>query len=214
MPIRVVLVDDHAVVRSALRALLVGESGIAVVGEACNGREAISMAKVLTPDIVVMDIGMPDMNGIEATQVIVDRFPGTQIVALSRHDSPSSVGDMIKAGARAYVTKAAEATELIRAIRAVGSGQSYLCPRAAAAVMQSGAADAAQDDSRRMHLTRREREVLKLLAEGERTTGIASRICLAESTVEVHRRNLMRKLDLHSVAGLTKYAIREGLTEL
>lgn len=214
MTSRLVLVDDHAILREALRTMLRAEADIEVVGEAGNGRDAIRLARDLNPDILVLDIGMPDMNGIEATAAIVSRSPHIKVIALSTHSDRRFVAEMINAGASGYVVKTAASTELLRAIRAVAQGQSYLCPQVAAGVMHASAENPRRGRSARPELTRREREVLKLLAEGLRTAGIASRMHLAASTVDVHRRNLMRKLNLHSVAELTKYAIREGLTEI
>ncbi|MGO9595852.1 MAG: response regulator [Steroidobacteraceae bacterium] len=214
MTTRLILVDDHAIFREALRMMLRAETDIEVVGEAGNGREAIDLARELSPDIIVLDVGMPDMNGIEATAAIVDRSPQIKVIALSTHSDRRFVAEMIKAGASGYVVKTAASSELLRAIRAVAQGQSYLCPQVAAGVMRASTEDPQRRRSGPPELTRREREVLKLLAEGLRTASIAARMHLAPSTVEVHRRNLMRKLDLHSVADLTKYALREGLTEL
>lgn len=214
MAIRLVLVDDHAIFREALRVMLRAEADLEVVGEAGNGREALRLARKLQPDVVVLDIGMPDMNGIEATAAIVARSPRIKVIALTTHSDRRFVAEMIKAGASGYVVKSAASVELLRAIRAVTHGQSYLCPEVAAGVMHDAAHDAQQGRFRQSALTRREREVLKLLAEGLRTAGIAARMHLAPTTVHVHRRNLMRKLDLHTVADLTRYALREGLTEL
>ena len=213
MTIRLVLVDDHTIFREALRAMLGAEADIDIVGEAANGREAITLARNLSPDVLVLDIGMPDMNGIEATTAIVKRSPQIKVIALSTHSDRRFVAEMIKAGASGYVVKTAASTELLRAIRAVAQGQSYLCPEVAASVMLASTQDRGRRAAR-PELTPREREVLKLLAEGLRSPGIAVRMHLAVSTVDVHRRNLMRKLNLHSVADLTKHALREGLTEL
>jgi DNA-binding NarL/FixJ family response regulator len=211
---RLVLADDHAIFREALRTMLRAEADVEVVGEAGNGREAIGLARDLNPDVLILDIGMPNMNGIEATAAIVARSPLIKVIVLSTHSDRRFVTEMIKAGASAYVVKTAASTELLRAIHAVMQGQSYLCPEVAAAVMRASTETPDGEGFRHPELTRREREVLKLIAEGHRTAGIAARMHLAPSTVDVHRRNLMRKLALHSIAELTKYALREGLTEL
>jgi len=214
MKLRLALVDDHAILREALRMMLSAEADIEVVGEAGNGRDGIALARDLHPDIMVFDVGMPDMNGIEATATIVHRWPEIKVISLSTHADRRFVTEMIKAGASGYVLKSAASTELLRAIRAVAQGQSYLCAEVASAVMASVTGDAQRRGQGRPELTFREREVLKLLAEGLRTPAIAERIHAAPSTVDVHRRNLMRKLDLHTVAELTRYALRQGLTEL
>jgi two-component system NarL family response regulator len=214
MTTRLALVDDHAIFREALRTMLAAEADIEVIGEAGNGREALALARDLQPDIMVVDIGMPDMNGIEATAAIVARSPQTRVIALSTHSDRRFVDEMIKSGASGYVVKTAASTELLRAIRAVAQGQAYLSPQVTGSVMRTSAGGDRRRGSREHELTGREREVLKLLAEGMRTAAIASRMHLAPTTVDVHRRNLMRKLDLHTVAELTKYALREGLTEL
>jgi two-component system NarL family response regulator len=211
---RLLLVDDHAILREALRAMLHAQPDIDVVGEAGNGRDAIRLVRELNPDVVVLDVGMPDMNGIEAAAEILKRGPQIKIVALSTHSDRRFVNEMIAAGASGYVVKTAASTELIRAIHAVSQGMFYLCPEVTAGVIRQAGEDARGRSAARAELTGREREVLKLLAEGLRTTAIAGRLHLAGATVEVHRRNLMRKLDLHSVAELTRYALREGLTEL
>lgn len=214
MTTRLILVDDHVMFREALRTMLVAEAGIEVIGMAGNGREAIGLVRDLNPDIVILDIGMPDMNGVEATAAIVGRYPQIKVIALSTHSDRRFVGEMIKAGASAYVVKTAASTELLRAIRAVAQGQSYLSPQVTDGVMRGSVEDPECDGFRQPELTRREREVLKLLAEGLRSSSIASRMHVAPTTIDVHRRNLMRKLNLHTVAELTKYALREGLTEL
>jgi DNA-binding NarL/FixJ family response regulator len=212
--IRLVLVDDHTLFRQALRTMLGLESDITVIGEAGNGREAVGLARDLAPDIVVLDIGMPDMSGMEAAAAITGRWRDIKVIALSAHSDRRFVAEIVKSGASGYVVKTAAGTELLRAIRAVARGQSYLCPEAAGAVMRAASEGARSGKSARAELTGREREVLKLIAEGLRTPAIATRMYVAASTVQVHRRNLMRKLGIHSVAELTRHALREGLTEL
>jgi two-component system NarL family response regulator len=174
------------------------------------------MARDLAPDVMVMDIGMPDLNGVGATARIVARHPAVKVIALSAYSERRFVSEMFKAGAAGYVTKNAARTELLRAIRAVVRGNDYVCPELAATLVEAprpeipGAATVADQPV----LGRREKEVLQLIAEGLRGAEIARKLNLATSTVEVHRRNIMRKLDLHTVADLTRYAIREGLTSL
>lgn len=211
MSVRVLLADDHKMMRQALRALLEREKDIAVVAEAGNGAEVVTMAEEFAPDIVVMDIGMPGLNGIEATKQLLARQPGMKVIALSAYSDSRFVRGMLEAGAAGYLIKSAAGEELLRAIRAVRADQSYFCPEISAVL-----AEAVRDRSKARveSLGRREKAVLKLLAEGVRSSEIAERLNIAPATVEVHRRNIMRKLDLHSVAELTKYAIREGLTSV
>lgn len=211
MNIRVMLADDHKIMRQALRALLEREKGIDVVAEAGEGGEVVKLAAKSAPDIVVMDIGMPGLNGIEATKRLLARQPAVKVIALSGYSDKRFVREMLKAGAVGYIIKASAGEELMRAIRAVQNHGSYFCPEIA-----SSLADAVRDEGEGndAFLGRREKEVLRLLAEGIRSSEIAERLSISPATVEVHRRNIMRKLDLHSVAELTKYAIREGLTSI
>ncbi len=216
MTIRVLLADDHVVLREALAHVLQHEPDFAVVGQAGDGRTAVDLARDLAPDVVVLDIAMPDLNGVGATARILARNPGVKVIALSAYSDRHFVTEMFKAGASGYVVKNAAGTELLRAIRAVCKGQHYVCA-ALAEIQVTSPQDPASSPSRplpRPELGRREREVLQLIAEGLRGAEIARRLHIAESTVEVHRRNIMRKLDLHGVAELTRYAIREGLSPL
>lgn len=212
MAIRILLVDDHRLLREALRTVLEQEGDFTVVGEAGDGLSALPLIRERAPDVVLMDIGMSELNGIEATARIVARYPKLKVVALSAYADKRFVLEMFHAGAVGYVIKAAAGSELVRAIRAVVDGHSYICPEVTAAMVEI-ARDPA-DSSRIVisgELSRREREVLQQVAEGKRTTEIAARLHITESTVEAHRRNIMRKLELHTVADLTRYAIREGL---
>jgi two-component system NarL family response regulator len=212
MTIRVLLADDHRILREALRTILEKESDIKVVGESDNGRATLKAAREMSPDVVVMDVAMPELNGVEATVRMLDRDPRLRVVALSAHSDKRYVLEMLKAGAAGYVTKAAAGTELLRAIRAVAKGMNYLSPDVASAVIGNIKESENTLPVPSSPLGRREREVLQLLAEGHRSQAIAERLCISPATVESHRRNIMRKLNLHSVAELTKYAIREGLT--
>ena len=211
-PVRIVLADDHRMLREALRLLLSAERDIEVVGEAGCGREAVDLVLRLAPRILVLDNGLPDMTGFDvARRLRAERSP-VRIVALSEHSDRRCVQEMLRAGAAGYVTKTAAGKELLRAIRAVAAGQSFLSPEAARAVMGDYAPSSPGSVPPPACLGARERDVLKLIADGEHSPAIAARLGIAVGTVDVHRRNLMRKLDLHTVATLTKYAVREGLS--
>ena len=210
MTLRVLLVDDHELMRHGLRSILEREAGIEVVGEAASGREVVALASALAPDVVVMDVAMQDMNGIEATRQVRSACPGVRVVALSSHSDSRYVTAMLGAGASGYVLKANAYDDLRRAVEAARHGKTYLC----ADVTQSVVNASLHGETGASPLTAREREVLQLLAEGLSSPEIGRRLFVATSTVETHRRNIMRKLGKHSVADLTKYAIREGLTSL
>jgi two-component system response regulator NreC len=213
MTLRVLLVDDHELMRQGLRSILESEGGVEVVGEAANGREAIELAKKLTPQVVVMDVAMQDMNGIEATRQVRSACPGVKVIALSSHSDSRYVTAMLDAGASGYVLKANAYDDLRRALDAARRGKTYLCADVTESVVATSLRGGGTDNVRTL-LTAREREVLQLLAEGLSSPEIGQRLFVATSTVETHRRNVMRKLGIHSVADLTKYAIREGLTSL
>lgn len=212
MRIQVVLADDHALVRQALKVMLTSDD-IEVVAEASNGHAAVELASKLQPQVVLMDVGMPDLNGIEATRRIRAAQPNVRVVGLSMHSTPQFVTGMLDAGASGYVLKTEGYDELHRAVRSVARGLIYLSPLLAAQVVKARLRS--EGDSVRVpHLAPREREVLQLLAEGHSSTSIARKLRISFHTVESHRRNIMRKLDLHSIAELTRYALREGLTPL
>jgi two-component system NarL family response regulator len=211
---RLLLVDDHELMRQGLRSILDREEHVEVVGEAASGRVAVELARTLSPDIVVMDVAMKDMNGIEATRQIRAACPGVKVLALSSHSDSRYVTAILDAGACGYVLKANAYDDLRRALEAARHGKSYLCPDVTQAVLGASLGTKRQADPAGSSLTPREKEVLQLLAEGLTSPQIATRLFIATSTVDTHRRNVMRKLDIHSVADLTKYAIREGLTPL
>ncbi len=206
--ISVLLVDDHRLVREALRHALAREEGVCVVGETGEGSAAIDWVRRQPPDVVVLDIGLPDLNGIEVAARIREVAEGTRIVALSAYADKRFVTEMLRAGASAFVSKASAGTELMTAIRAVASGGSYFSPDVAGALLREVQGPGEGGEAR---LGRREREVLRLIAQGLRSQGIAEALHVSVATVEVHRRNLMRKLGLRSVAELTRYAVREGI---
>lgn len=215
MSVRVLLADDHGIVREGLRSLLEKEPGIEVVGEAENGRDAVRLARELSPDVAVVDISMPGLNGIEATRRIVSGCPGTKVIALSMHSHRRFIREMLRAGASGYVLKDCAVKELVGAIEAVVAGGTYLCP-AIAGVVAKGFVSRSRSQPRLAFdvLSGREREVLQLLAEGRNSKEIAYQLGLSPSTIAVHRKNIMDKLDIHNLAELTKYAVREGLTSI
>jgi DNA-binding NarL/FixJ family response regulator len=215
MPTKVLLADDHRMVRDGLRALLEQQDDMEVVGEAENGRDAVRQARDLKPDIIVMDISMPDLNGVDATRQIRRRCSGTRVMALSVHSDRRFVTEMLKAGANGYLLKDSAFEDLVRGIRTVMKGHTYLCPRVADAVVESHVrAPATEAEPSGSVLTPREREVLQLLTEGHGTKQIARHLHVSTKTIDTHRQHIMDKLDIHNVAELTKYAIREGLTDV
>lgn len=207
-PIKVVLVDDHRLVREALRDALAREADVRIIGETGLGQAALEWVRDEQPDVVVLDIGLPDLNGIEVAARIREAGVATRIVALSAYSDKRFVNEMLRAGASAFVSKAAAGTELVIAIRAVATGGSYLSPDVAGALVAEMRGDGEQAAVR---LGRREREVLRLVAQGQRSPAIAETLHVSTATVDVHRRNIMRKLGLHTVADLTRYAVREGI---
>jgi len=217
MTIRIILADDHAMLTEGLAALLAEDGSCEVVATAGDGRQAVRRTVELRPDVVVMDVGMKELSGIEATRQIVQRCPATKVVGLSMHKDRRFVAEMLGAGATGYVVKDSLFDELVTAIRRVAAGEGYLSPTCTGVVIEDyvkrlGAEADRQDGS--VRLSPREREVLQLIAEGCSTKEIAARLCLSPKTVETHRRQLMEKLGIFSVAGLVRYALREGLTTL
>ena len=214
MSIRILIVDDHNIIREGLRALLEKEPDMEIVAEAENGRMAVQMVRKSNPDVVIMDIGMPDLNGIEATSQIMARSSSVKVIALSMHSNKQFVVEILKSGALGYLLKDCAFEELASAIRAVVANQNYLSPKIANIIIKDYVRHSTSESSVFSILTAREREVLQLLAEGKITKEIAYDLHLSIKTIETHRRTIMTKLDIHSVAELTKYAIREGLTPL
>ena len=215
MKIRVLLVDDHKMMREGLMALLAGLPDVEVVGEAADGRTALDLVRTLSPDVVVMDIGMSELNGVEATRRIRAEHERVKVIALSTHTDTRYVHHMLEAGALGYVLKIAAHDELVRAVRAASLGKSFLSTEIAGLVVQrSTTAHTAEEVSAFTTLGAREREVLQLVAEGKTSGETASEMHISIKTVETHRRNIVQKLGLHGTAELTKYAVREGLTSL
>jgi len=213
--IKILLADDHKITRDGLKALLENQKNMTVVGEAENGRLAVRLAGELKPDIVVMDINMPELNGIEATRQIVAEHSGAKIIALSMYSDKRYVVGMLKAGVSGYLLKNCAFDELVAAISAVMNNQNYMSQKIAGTVMKEYASILeTSDSSPASQLSAREREVLQLIAEGMKTKDIADRIHVSIKTVETHRQQIMRKLNVTSIAELTKIALREGLTSL
>ncbi len=194
--------------RDALCDVIDGEPDMEVVGRTGDGGAVLALVRTSQPDVVVMDIGLPGINGITATRQILATAPGIRIVAVSTHTERHFITEMLEAGACGYVTKSAAADELLRALRAIATGRTYLCGDCATALLSRSA-----DELEVAALGRRERQVLQLLAEGKSSPDIAAELFIAPGTVDVHRRNIMQKLNLHTVAELTKWAVRHGLTQ-
>ncbi|MBU0516917.1 MAG: response regulator transcription factor [Proteobacteria bacterium] len=215
MATRIILADDHRMVREGLRLLLEEESDFEVIAEAADGWEAIRLCRELEPDVVIMDVAMPEINGVEATRAIVTQSPRTRVLALSMHKDRQFVSGMLAAGAAGYLVKEAAYDEVVQAIRVVRGRRTYLSPAVAGIVVQDFVQRAGRDrPTFKPQLTDREREVLQLVAEGKTTKYIADRLYISAKTVESHRRQLMDKLGVRSIAELTKCAIRLGLTSL
>ena len=214
--IKVLLADDHVIVRQGFRALLEAEPDIAIVGEADNGRQAIGLARKLLPDVVVMDIAMPLLNGLEATRQIIKEVPSTKVIILSSYSDDEYVNQLTEAGAVGYLLKQTAAADLIKAIRETKKGNAFFSPAIAKRLMEhyretlvKGVPVRRKSDM----LTSREAEVLQLIAEGKANKQIAAELSVSIKTVEKHRQQLMNKLDVHDIAGLTRYAISKGVIE-
>lgn len=219
MTIKVILADDHTIVRQGLRLLLDREEGITVIAEADNGRTALQLVKDLSPDLVVMDISMPEMNGIEATRRILSESPSTRVLALSMHSDRRFVDEVMKAGATGFILKDCAKDELVKAIRLIADSSSYIAPVVAANMIQNYIHSLSGDtgianNSKISVLSSREREVLQLIAEGKNTKEIAFALNLSVKTIETHRLQIMKKLNKHNAVELARFAIREGVTTL
>ena len=209
---RVLIVEDHTLLRQGLIAMISSDPSLEVVGEADNGRDAIRQAAILKPDVVLMDINMPVMNGSEALTEIKHRDPNTKVIMLTAHNAEEYIRDSIKAGANGYVLKQATRDDLILGIHKVLNGKTYLTPDVADKLFNKYLSGSAHTEfSAWEQISKREREVLKLVAEGNTNKRIASHMCVSIKTVEKHRSNLMKKLDLHNSAALTTYAIEKGI---
>ncbi len=211
--LNIVLADDHTILREGLRALLAADANFEIIGEARDGREAVRCVEKLGPDLILMDLSMPRMSGMDAIREIKRRYPDTKIIALTVHKTEEYLLTTLQAGADGFVLKDATHDELILAIKNVMSGKSYLSPGVSEKVIQGYLKG--KEGSRALgsweSLSQREREVLKLIAEGYKNKEIAADLCISLKTVEKHRANLMKKLDLHNAAALTVYAVEKGL---
>jgi two-component system response regulator NreC len=213
MSIRVLIVDDHAIVRHGLERSIQQQEDMEVVGQATDGHAAVQLARQLSPNVVLMDVSMPELNGIEATREIVHESPGTRVIALSMHSAKRYVREMFRAGASGYLLKDCEFDELVTTIRLIAQGQTYISPSISQIVVENYLNSSPEEPENAFSvLTQREREVLQLMAEGNSTKQIAMRLFISPKTVEAHRLRIMNKLDIDNVALLTKYAIQEGLT--
>jgi DNA-binding NarL/FixJ family response regulator len=208
--IRILLADDHAVVRQGFKMILAEQPDMEIAGEAANGREAVELAEKIKPDVVVMDVAMPELNGIEATRRLAASAPHTRVLALSMHKDSVYVREILRAGARGYLLKDSPAQDMLAAVRAVAGGEGYISPAVSSAVL----------DDYRKHvtnpidlLTSREREVLQMLAEGKTNKEIAAVLNLSVYTVEAHRGRIMEKLNVHSINELVRFAVRNGLID-
>jgi DNA-binding NarL/FixJ family response regulator len=210
--IRILLADDHQLMRDGLRELLERQSDFEIVGEADNGRDALILARQENPHVVIMDIAMPDLNGIGATREILEENNSVRILALSMHPSGRVVSEMLRAGASGYLVKSCALDELVTAVRTIHRGKTYLSPEIAGVVVDGFVHSLPEAGMGRGILSDRECEVLQLVAEGKSTKEIAADLSITSKTVDTHRQHIMDKLGIRSIAELTKYAVREGLT--
>ena len=213
--IRIILADDHKLLREGLRSLLETEPDMEIVADVSNGREAIEKSRELSPDVVVMDISMPDLNGIDAARQLTSELFAPKVLCLSVHREMQLVAAMLEAGASGYILKTSASRELVHAVRAVTRGETYLTPSIAGDIVEHHVrGGGTHKRGAYSDITEREREVLQLIAEGHHTKVIADRLSVSPKTVLAHRENAMKKLGIDSIAGLTRYALREGISEL
>ena len=215
MPIKIILAEDHNIIREGIRALLEAQTDFKIVAEACDGRTAVKLARQHNPDVVIMDVSMPELNGIDATRLILREISKVKVIALSMYSDKRFIKGMLAAGVSGYLLKNCVAAELIAAIRRVIKGHKYLSPQILGEVVEGYLGhltpDNAESDS---PLSSREREIVQLVAEGKDSRQIAECLFISPKTVESHKRRVMEKLEIHSIASLTKFAIRQGLTSV
>jgi DNA-binding NarL/FixJ family response regulator len=213
--LRILIADDHEIARQGIRSLLEDHTGWEVCAEARDGREAVTFANELNPDVLLLDIGMPNLNGLDAARQILTTNPGARILILTVHDSEQVVREVLATGARGFLLKSDAGRDLIAAVEALQNRRTFFTPKIAQMMLDGYLRPSEESDSSgQCVLTPREREVIQLVAEGRTTKEIASALSLSVKTAETHRTNLMRKLDLHSVADLTLYAVRNGIVQI
>jgi len=213
MPLRILVVDDHAVVRRGVRSLLESRDGWEVCGEAMTGRDAVEQSRRLRPDVVVMDLSLPELNGLEATRHILKDAPETEVLVLTMHQSEELARDVLQAGARGYVLKSDADENLIAAVESLRQHKPFLTPAVTEFVLDGYIRDGADQDASRRAVTAREREIIQLIAEGKSNKNAASALKISVKTIEAHRANIMRKLHLRSVSDLVRYAIRNKIVQ-
>jgi len=213
MPLRILVVDDHAVVRRGVRSLLESRDGWEVCGEAMTGRDAVEQSRRLRPDVVVMDLSLPELNGLDATRHILKDAPETEVLVLTMHQSEELARDVLQAGARGYVLKSDADENLIAAVESLRQHKPFLTPAVTEFVLDGYIRDGADQDASRRAVTAREREIIQLIAEGKSNKNAASALKISVKTIEAHRANIMRKLHLRSVSDLVRYAIRNKIVQ-